>query len=139
MKPPERASTGGPHVVVLSSLFPSSTQPGAGLFVRERMFRVGRRMPLCVGSPRPWFPLQALARRLRPGFRPDAPAFERQQDVDVWFPRFFSMPGVLKRLDGWLIEADAPDGWTWRSSLTREDSGDGACEVIYVCSLRVIR
>lgn len=42
------------------------------------------------------------------------------------------------RIDGWLVEADAPDGWTWRSSLSREDTGDGACEVIYVCALRRI-
>jgi hypothetical protein len=39
------------------------------------------------------------------------------------------------RIDGWLVEADAPDGWHWRSSLTRDDTGDGACEVIYVCAL----
>ena len=42
------------------------------------------------------------------------------------------------RLDGWLVEADAPDGWTWRSSTTREDTGDGACEVVYACSLRTM-
>jgi len=39
------------------------------------------------------------------------------------------------RIDGWLVEADAPDGWRWRSSLTREDVGAGACEVVYVCSI----
>jgi hypothetical protein len=39
------------------------------------------------------------------------------------------------RIDGWLVEADAPDGWRWRSSLTREDVGNGACEVVYVCSI----
>ncbi|TZF90740.1 hypothetical protein [Cognatilysobacter lacus] len=43
--------------------------------------------------------------------------------------------GDRVRMDGWLVEADAPDGWTWRSSLTRDDSGDGACEVVYACSL----
>jgi len=46
--------------------------------------------------------------------------------------------GERVRIDGWLVEADAPDGWTWRSSLTREDSGDGACEVVYACSLRTM-
>ena len=46
--------------------------------------------------------------------------------------------GDRVRVDGWLVEADAPDGWTWRSSMSREDSGDGACEVIYVCSLRTV-
>lgn len=96
-----------PHVVVLSSLFPSSVQPGAGLFVRERMFRVGRRMPLAVVAPTPWFPLQGLVRRWRPGFRPGAPVFEQQQGVDVWFPRFLSLPGFLKSCDGWLMALGA--------------------------------
>lgn len=40
------------------------------------------------------------------------------------------------RIDGWLVEARAPDGWRWRSSITREDRGNGACELIYVCSIR---
>lgn len=39
------------------------------------------------------------------------------------------------RIDGWLVQADAPDGWRWRSSLTREDSGGGACELVYVCRI----
>lgn len=91
---------GGPAVVVLSSLFPSGVQPQAGLFVRERMFRVGRELPLCVVAPAPWFPLQGLLRRWRPGFRPGAPTHERQQGFDVWFPRFPSVPGLFKRLDG---------------------------------------
>ena len=39
------------------------------------------------------------------------------------------------RIDGWLVEAKAADGWHWRSSLSREDTGAGACEVVYVCSL----
>lgn len=43
--------------------------------------------------------------------------------------------GDRVRIDGWLVEADAPDGWRWRSSLTREDVGNGACEVVYVCSI----
>lgn len=103
MSPPET----GPHVVVLSSLFPSALQPGAGLFIRERMFRVGRRLPLAVVAPSPWFPLQGLLRRLKPGFRPGAPRHETQQGHEVWFPRFLSLPGVLKRLDGWFMALGA--------------------------------
>lgn len=44
--------------------------------------------------------------------------------------------GDRVHVEGWLVEAVAPDGWTWRSSLTRDDSGDGACELVYVCSMR---
>jgi len=40
-------------------------------------------------------------------------------------------------LNGWLIRIDKDNGWHWQSSLTREDSGDGACELVYVCSIDV--
>lgn len=106
-----------PHIVVFSSLFPSSRQPGAGLFIRERMFRVGRELPISVVAPTPWFPLQGLVRRFRPGFRAGAPAREVQQGIEVWFPRFFSVPGVLKRLDGWAMALGA---WPRLRRLKRE-------------------
>lgn len=43
--------------------------------------------------------------------------------------------GERVRIDGWLVEAVAADGWRWRSSLSRDDSGSGACELIYVCAI----
>ena len=47
-------------------------------------------------------------------------------------------PGNLVRVRGYLVQANAPDGWQWRSSLTREDTGGGACEVIFVQELEVL-
>ena len=95
------------HVVVLSSLFPSAVQPVAGLFVRERMFRLGQRVNLCVVAPAPWFPLQRVLRFFRPHFRPGAPRHEKQTGFDVWYPRYFSFPGVLKRFDAMLMALGA--------------------------------
>lgn len=43
--------------------------------------------------------------------------------------------GDAVRIDGWLVQVNASDGWRWRSSLTREDTGGGACEVVYVCAV----
>ncbi|MEO6365228.1 MAG: hypothetical protein ABIO38_04160 [Luteimonas sp.] len=43
--------------------------------------------------------------------------------------------GDRVRIDGWLVEATTPEGWRWRSSLSREDTGGGACEVVFVCAI----
>ncbi len=40
--------------------------------------------------------------------------------------------GQLVKLTGQLVRVDAKDGWRWKSSLTRNDTGGGACELIYV-------
>lgn len=47
-------------------------------------------------------------------------------------------PGQTVRIDGWLVEARGSDGWRWRSSLTRNDTGAGACEVIFVRDFQVL-
>lgn len=39
-------------------------------------------------------------------------------------------------MHGYLIRAEAGDGWHWESSLTRADSGDGACEVFFVTAVQ---
>jgi hypothetical protein len=44
--------------------------------------------------------------------------------------------GDIVELHGWLVRIERDDGWKWQSSLTRDDSGGGACELVYVCSLR---
>jgi hypothetical protein len=45
--------------------------------------------------------------------------------------------GEVVHIVGQLVEVRAPDGWRWRSSLTREDSGTGACELIRVESIDI--
>ena len=41
------------------------------------------------------------------------------------------------RLQGYLVQVNFPDG-PWRSSLTRTDSGNGACEIMYVTGVQVL-
>lgn len=92
-----------PSIVVLSTLFPHSGQPGAGLFIKERMFRVARLARLCFVVPVPWFPFQGLIRRWKPGFRPVAPRYEVRNGIKVHYPRFLSVPGAFKWLDGFFM------------------------------------
>lgn len=46
--------------------------------------------------------------------------------------------GQLVRISGYLVEVAGSDGWRWRSSLSRSDTGNGACELVWVTDLRVI-
>lgn len=92
-----------PNVVVFSTLFPNAAQPCAGLFIRERMFRVGQNLPMTVVAPVPWFPCQSLIRLWRPHFRPPVPFRENQSGIDVIHPKFLSVPGLCKRLDGFFL------------------------------------
>jgi hypothetical protein len=39
------------------------------------------------------------------------------------------------RAKGKLVRIERPDGWRWVSSLAREDSGGGACELFWVESI----
>jgi len=45
--------------------------------------------------------------------------------------------GHIVHIQGYLVEVRGEDGWVWRSSLNRTDTGNGACEVIWVESLLV--
>jgi glycosyltransferase involved in cell wall biosynthesis len=99
---PDRCKT-DPHIIVFSSLFPSTLTPQAGVFIRERMFRVGRYLPLSVVSPQPWSPFDRLIRAWRPAFRVSGPVYEQMAGVHVHRPRYFSLPGIFKGLDGWSM------------------------------------
>ncbi|MFH0778678.1 MAG: hypothetical protein V2A71_08615, partial [Candidatus Eisenbacteria bacterium] len=46
--------------------------------------------------------------------------------------------GSLVEFEGYLVEITAPDGWRWKSSLSRSDTGGGACEVVWVEELNVL-
>lgn len=104
-----------PEILVFTSLFPNSGQPNAGLFIRERMFRVGKHLPLKVVAPVPWFPFQEILRKWRPHFRPNVPLLEVQDGYEVFHPRFFSVPGIFKYLDGFFMAiCSMPTLWRLR-------------------------
>jgi glycosyltransferase involved in cell wall biosynthesis len=87
------------RILVLSSVFPNPAQPQFGVFVRERMARVAAQCEIVIVAPVPWFPFNRLFRGLRTG---DIPFFEVQDGMSVHHPRFLSVPGVLKCLDGFF-------------------------------------
>ena len=46
--------------------------------------------------------------------------------------------GRRVRLSGWLVDIETPEGYRWSTSLRRDDSGDGACEIVYVCEVAAL-
>jgi len=46
--------------------------------------------------------------------------------------------GSIVHFSGYLVSISADDGWRWRSSLTRKDRGNGACELVWVEQIRVL-
>ncbi len=42
------------------------------------------------------------------------------------------------RFRGFLVQVQGDDGWQWRSSLRRDDTGSGACEVVVVDHLEYL-
>lgn len=96
-----------PPIVVFSSLFPTARQPLAGVFIKERMRRVAALLPVTVVSPQPWFPLQALLRLRWSNYRPVRPPHEVIDGLDVHRPRYFALPGALRRMDGLMMALGA--------------------------------
>lgn len=47
-------------------------------------------------------------------------------------------PGQRVHLTGFLVDARRADGWQWRTSMRRDDVGDGACELVYVESIEPV-
>ncbi|MGN2242490.1 hypothetical protein ACFWZU_03150 [Frateuria sp. GZRR33] len=59
-------------------------------------------------------------------------------DDDVRYAMKHVRPGELVHLEGFLVDASRPDGWHWRTSLRRDDTGNGACELVYVEALEPV-
>jgi hypothetical protein len=45
--------------------------------------------------------------------------------------------GQVVHIEGFLVDASREDGWRWKTSMTRDDVGAGACELVYVESISV--
>lgn len=85
------------RVLVLSSVFPNSKDPLFGVFVKERIKRCASSCEVVVVAPVAWFPFN---RTFRGAKRSVVPSQEIQDEMTVYHPKFFSVPGMCKSLDG---------------------------------------
>jgi len=87
------------RVLVLSSVFPNSRDPLFGVFVKERIARVAQHCKVIVVAPVAWFPFGA---QIRGTDQQSVPQSEFIDNLHVYHPRFFSVPGIFKSLDGFF-------------------------------------
>lgn len=57
----------------------------------------------------------------------------------IWRQLERTAPGRIVRVQGLLVHVVGDDGFRWNSSLTREDTGAGACELLFVQAVQVLR
>ena len=88
-------------VLVISTLYPNRSQPVHALFVEQRVRAMAERFPVRVVCPIPWFPIAGWLPRYR--HRRRIPRFESRSGIDVHYPRFLSVPMILKPLDGLFL------------------------------------
>jgi len=107
------------RVLSISSMFPNSRMPVHAQFVKQRLDALSRYVDLTVVSPIPWFPGERLISRYRN--RHDIPLSTNQNDYPSFFPKFLSIPAVLKPLDGLFM---AYSVYAWVRKYRNPDNFD---------------
>jgi teichuronic acid biosynthesis glycosyltransferase TuaC len=85
-------------VLALSYLFPNRNKPDHGIFVLNRLKALSKYVDIKVINPIPWFPGQNLFERYK--HRSNIPLQDTIGGLDVYHPRFFSVPKFLKSGEG---------------------------------------
>lgn len=107
------------RILSVTTLFPSRAQPVHAIFVLNRLRQVAAhpdvRGALRVIAPIPYFPLDRFISKYAE--RHQIPRADRIGALQVYYPRFLSIPAILKPLDGFFVLLSV--WWTARK-LRRE-------------------
>ncbi len=96
-------------VLTFSSLWPNAVQPLHGLFVRERTKALSTLCSVKVVAPVPWFlPIDWFGQKYYRYTR--IPAYEKQETLDIFHPRYLVLPKIMKWSDGLLMSASLRNG-----------------------------
>ena len=86
-------------ILTLTSVFPNNLEAHLGIFVKQRMFTIGKFCHLKVVAPVYWY------KYLKYNFK--IPYFEIQEGIEVYHPKFFFIPRFFKFLDGFFFALSA--------------------------------
>jgi teichuronic acid biosynthesis glycosyltransferase TuaC len=87
-----------PRLLCIASMFPNPRMPVHAQFVKQRLDAVAQLADITVVSPIPWFPGERFLSRYRN--RSQVPPSTDANAYPTYFPKFLSIPAVLKPLDG---------------------------------------
>jgi teichuronic acid biosynthesis glycosyltransferase TuaC len=102
-------------ILSLTTLFPTRVQPVHAIFVYNRLNHMAELAEVKVVAPVPYFPFE----NLRPSYqyRSQVPSKDRFGNLEVSYPRYLSIPAVLKPLDGIFLFLSA---WLAVRKIQRE-------------------
>ena len=96
------------RILSISSMFPNVRMPVHAQFVKQRLDALSQYIDLTVVSPVPWFPGERRVARYRN--RHEIPLSTDENAYPASFPKFLSIPAILKPLDGLFM---AYSVYTW--------------------------
>ena len=100
------------RVLTISSMFPNPRMPVHAQFVKQRIDELSKFVDITVVSPIPWFPGQQFIEKYRN--RHYIPPLTDENRYPTHFPRFLSIPCIVKPLDGFFMAA-AVQSWVRRN------------------------
>jgi len=107
------------RVLSISSMFPNLRMPVHAQFVKQRLDALSQYVDLTVISPIPWFPGEKLISRYCN--RHEIPIATNQNYYPTFFPKFFSIPAILKPLEGLFM---AYSVYAWVRKYNKPDNFD---------------
>lgn len=89
------------NILTITSMFPSKALPTHAVFVKNRVARMADHAAIKVVVPVPYFPFISLTKKY--AFRKNIPHSDVIEGLEVYYPRFISIPRFLKPLDGFFL------------------------------------
>jgi glycosyltransferase involved in cell wall biosynthesis len=84
-------------ILVISFLFPNRVTPNHGIFVLNRLKALSQYVDIKVINPIPWSPIHSRLKRFDSNI--NIPEKDTIEGLDVYHPRFFSIPGYFKGIE----------------------------------------
>lgn len=94
----KREKAVNPRVLSITSMFPSPAMPHFGIFVLRRLKAAQQQADISVMHPIPYFPGATALGKYK--YRRQIPAHYEIEAINVVAPRYLSIPGICKPIDG---------------------------------------